>query len=109
MPPPTHIVHDDEFGAAALSFDQRVADHPRARHAVGVADRDRAAVDVELVVRDAEPVAAIDAPGRRTPRSIPTRSMSSILRPCCSNSLGTAKTGPIPISSGAQPATAMPR
>src|SRR5689334_13966160 len=46
--------------AAALAFDQRVAGHPRPAHAVGMPDRDRAAIDVESVVRDAEPVAAID-------------------------------------------------
>ena len=60
MPPPTHIVHDDVLGAAALALDQGVADHARAAHAVGVADRDRAAVDVERVVRDAELVAAVE-------------------------------------------------
>src|SRR5262249_46387580 len=36
-------------------------------------------------------------------------SMSSILRPWRSRSLGTAYTGPMPISSGSQPATAKPR
>src|SRR5882762_10113588 len=51
---------DDEAGATALSLDQRVPDHPRPRHAVGMADRDRAAIDVELVIGDTEPVAAID-------------------------------------------------
>src|SRR5579872_646887 len=51
---------DDELGAAPLSFDQRVPDHPRPRHAIGMANRDRAAIDVQLVVRDAEPIAAID-------------------------------------------------
>ena len=60
MPPPTHMVHDDVPGAAALALDEGVADHAGAAHAVGVADRDRAAVDVELVVRDAELVAAVD-------------------------------------------------
>ena len=51
---------DDIFGAAALAFDQRVAGEARARHAVGVADRDGAAVDVEDVVGDAELVAAVE-------------------------------------------------
>src|SRR5256885_1030964 len=37
------------------------------------------------------------------------RSMSSTLRPWRASSLGTAKTGPMPISSGSQPATAKPR
>src|SRR6185503_13359000 len=35
--------------------------------------------------------------------------MSSILRPCRWRSFGTAYTGPMPISSGSQPATAKPR
>src|SRR5215208_2028554 len=51
---------DDVLGAAALALDEGVADHAGAAHAVGVADRDRAAVDVERVVRDAELVAAVE-------------------------------------------------
>src|SRR5438046_4922309 len=51
---------DDVLGAAAAAFDQRVADEARARHAVGMANRDGAAVHVELVVRDAEAVTAVD-------------------------------------------------
>ena len=35
--------------------------------------------------------------------------ISPILRPFFSSSFGTAKTGPMPISSGSSPATAMPR
>src|SRR6185295_6269082 len=50
---------DDIFGAAALAFDQRVAGHPRAAHAVGMADRDRPAVDVHPVLRDAELLGAV--------------------------------------------------
>ncbi len=52
--------HHDVLDAAPLALDQRMAGQARAAHAVGVADRDRAAVDVELVVVDAEPVAAVD-------------------------------------------------
>ncbi len=37
------------------------------------------------------------------------RPMSSTFRPAFLSSLGTANTGPIPISSGSQPATAKPR
>src|ERR1700722_6918839 len=48
--------HDDIARAAPLAFDQRVPGHARAAHAIGVADRDRAAVDVKLVIVDAEPV-----------------------------------------------------
>src|SRR5262245_14454313 len=51
---------DDVADAAALALDEGVADHPRAAHAVGVADRDGAAVDVEPLHRDAEPVATVD-------------------------------------------------
>src|SRR6266540_4801856 len=36
------------------------ADHARARHAEGMAYRDRAAIDVELLRIDTEPVAAVD-------------------------------------------------
>src|ERR1019366_7352870 len=54
--------HGDDYVlyAAAFSFDEGVAHHAGAAHAVGVADRDGAAVDVELVARDVEPVAAVD-------------------------------------------------
>jgi hypothetical protein len=51
---------DDILGAAALAFDQRRGRSARAGHAVGVADRDRAAVDVEPVVGDAELVLAVE-------------------------------------------------
>src|SRR6516164_10578923 len=37
------------------------------------------------------------------------KSMSSMASPCCLSSLGTANTGPMPISSGSQPATASAR
>src|SRR5260221_11491027 len=52
--------HDDELRAAALAFDQGMACKPRARHAVRVADGDRAAVDVEAVGGNAKLVAAVD-------------------------------------------------
>ena len=68
MPPPMHIVATTRFAPSALAGEQGVADQPLAGHAVGMADGDRAAVDVESVVRDAELVAAVDAPARRTPR-----------------------------------------
>src|SRR6476620_398929 len=51
---------DGVFGAAAAAFDQHVAGHARAAHAVGMADRDGAAVDVEPFLRNAEAVAAIE-------------------------------------------------
>src|SRR5579871_2436934 len=37
-----------------------MADEPRAAHAVGMADGDRAAIDIELVIVDAELVARIE-------------------------------------------------
>jgi hypothetical protein len=52
--------HDAVFRAAPLAFDQQVAGHARARHAVRVADGDRAARHVELVVRNAEFVADVE-------------------------------------------------
>mmetsp|Transcript_21061 Transcript_21061/g.81578 ORF Transcript_21061/g.81578 Transcript_21061/m.81578 type:complete len:451 (-) Transcript_21061:3205-4557(-) len=51
--------HADTLGTAALAFDEGVAGQALARHTVGVADRDRAAVDVELVHRDAQCVGAV--------------------------------------------------
>src|SRR6202171_150053 len=49
-----------ELHAATLALDQSVAGEPRARNAVGVTDRDRAAIHVEAFVGDAELVAAVD-------------------------------------------------
>src|SRR5690348_16738977 len=51
---------DGEFRAAPLALDQRVTREPRAGHAVRVAQRDRAATDVQLVIRDAELVPTVD-------------------------------------------------
>src|SRR5258705_13682436 len=52
--------HDSVFCLATPALDQEVAGQPRACHTVGMADRDRAAIDVQLVPIDAELVAAID-------------------------------------------------
>src|SRR5580692_1125592 len=48
-----------EFRLAAAAFDQSVTGQPRARHPVGMTDRDRAAIDIDLLRVDAEFVAAI--------------------------------------------------
>src|SRR5262249_9301053 len=52
--------HDDLLRAAALPLDERVPDEPRSAHAIRMADGNRAAVDVQTIVRDAEPIAAVD-------------------------------------------------
>src|SRR6266849_336698 len=52
--------HHAVFRFAPPAFDQEVPGQARPRHAIGVADRDRAAIDIELVRIDAELVAAID-------------------------------------------------
>ena len=41
---------DGIFRAASLAFDQRVAGHACAAHAVGMADRDGATIDVEAII-----------------------------------------------------------
>src|SRR5205085_10886862 len=51
---------DGVFGLAPAPLDQGVARQPRSSHAVGMANRDRAAIDVELFRIDPELVAAID-------------------------------------------------
>src|ERR1700730_1981882 len=51
---------DGVFGLAPAALDQRVARQPRSGHAIGMTDRDRTAVHVELFRIDAELVAAID-------------------------------------------------
>ena len=99
---------DDMTRATPLAFDQRVTGHARAAHAVGMADRDCTAVDVELVIVDAEPVAAVDDLDRERFVELPEADVVH-LETMRLSSFGTAKTGPIPISSGSQPATAMPR
>src|SRR3954467_3306727 len=48
-----------QLRAAALAFDERVADQAGARHSARMADRDGAAVHVEALVRDTELVAAV--------------------------------------------------
>src|ERR1700744_3731616 len=50
---------DSILGLAAAAFHQRVTGQPRARHAPGMADRNRTAIDVDLLGIDAELVAAI--------------------------------------------------
>src|SRR5215470_3244761 len=52
--------HHTVFGLAPAALDQKVAGQARPSHTIGMADRDRAAVDVELLRVDAKPVAAID-------------------------------------------------
>src|SRR4051794_9135524 len=49
----------DVLHPATLAFDQRGAGHARAAHAVGMADRDRATVHVQALLRNAELVAAV--------------------------------------------------
>ena len=68
-------------------------------------NRNGTAVDVQSVVRDAQSIAAIqDLTGERLIQfpQVDIIDFQPVL-------FGTANTGPIPISSGAQPATAMPR
>ena len=60
MPPPMHIVTTTYLAPRRLPSISAWPVHARAAHAVGVADRDRAAVDVELLHRDAELVAAVE-------------------------------------------------
>ncbi len=50
-----HVLH-----TAALALDQRVADHARAAHAVGMANGNSAAIDVEFVVVDTQLIAAVN-------------------------------------------------
>ena len=60
--------HNDEFRAAALALDQRVADHASAGHAVWMPDRNGTAVDVEFIVSECPGDRGNTAPDRRTPR-----------------------------------------
>ena len=58
-PPPMHMVTTTRLAPRRLPSISAWPSHARAAHAVGVADRDRAAIDVQPVVRQAEPVAAV--------------------------------------------------
>src|SRR6266446_6591245 len=51
---------DGAPGAAAPSFDQDMAGHTRSAHAKGMADRDRAAVDIETFLGDTKAIAAVE-------------------------------------------------
>jgi hypothetical protein len=99
---------DDALGAAALAFDERVAGQALAGDAVGVAHRDGAAVDVQAVARDAQLVAAIDHLHRERFVQLPQVDVADLQAQLLQH-LGIANTGPMPISSGSQPATAKPR
>src|SRR5277367_5736225 len=52
--------HNGIFGLAAASFDQGMPGQAGPRHAVGMPNRNRSAVDVELFGVDPELVAAMD-------------------------------------------------
>src|SRR5438270_13711275 len=58
--------HGDDrmLRAAPLTLDQDVAGHARPAHAERMPDGDRAAIYVEFVHRNAEPVAAVEHLGR---------------------------------------------
>jgi hypothetical protein len=95
--------HDGVFRAATFAFDQRMAGHAGTRHAIRMPDRNRPAIDVKPFVRDAQLVAAIKHLGRESLVQLPQPDVVDFQ--ARSNNRGTAKTGPMPISSGAQPAT----
>ena len=109
MPPPMHIVTTTRLAPRRLPSISAWPVRRCAGHAVGVADGDGAAVDVEAIVGDAELVAAIDHLHRERFVELPEIDVVDLRRRLRSSSLGTAKTGPMPISSGSQPATAKPR
>src|SRR5699024_3046930 len=53
--------HDHILHAATASLDERMPDQPGSGHAVGMADRDAAAIDVVLLRIDAEAVTAVQS------------------------------------------------
>ena len=74
--------HDAVALALALQLAQQVTCHARARHAEGVSDRDRAAVGVELFVRDVERRVGSTSSCEAKASFSSTMSMSFIVRPC---------------------------
>ena len=58
--------HNAPLGVTSLAFEQEMADAACACHAEGVADRDRAAVDVVLGRIDSEVISAVEALARES-------------------------------------------
>src|ERR1700728_1751128 len=56
---------DDKAHAPPLALDQGMADHARPRHAIGMADRNSAAIDIVAPGVNAEPVPAIERLDRK--------------------------------------------
>src|SRR5947208_1242616 len=52
--------HHHVLRTAAFALDERMAGEARAAHAVGMAERDRPAVDIQLVIGDADALAAVE-------------------------------------------------
>src|SRR5947209_19140335 len=52
--------HDGMLCAAALALDQNMAGHARPAHAERMPNGDRAAVHVQVLLRNAEPVATVE-------------------------------------------------
>lgn len=77
------------------------------RHPVRMADRDRTPVDVEAFHGDAQLVSTEDRLLCKGIVELPQTDVVDI-RPLRSSRRGTAKTGPVSISSGSQSATASP-
>jgi hypothetical protein len=72
-------------------------------------DRYRAAVDIQDLHRYAELTPAIIHLHRECLVQLPQVDVVHFLRPVRSGNLGTANTGPMPISTGLRPSTARPR
>ena len=69
LPPPRQSVAMPRFSVAALQRVEKRRQDTRAARADGVAERDRAAVDVDLVLRRCRARSAPRPPGPKTPRS----------------------------------------
>mgnify|MGYP003694225291 CR=1 FL=1 len=104
-----HIVTTASFAPRRLPSISACPVRRVPRHAVGMADRDRAAVDVEAIVWKPQLVAAVDDLHREGLVQLPQVDVVDRSFPARASSFGTANTGPMPISSGSQPATAKPR
>ena len=91
---------------AAAQLVQQRDDEPRAAHPERMAERDRAAVDVHLLLVEAELADRRRGSATRRPRSARRDRAALASIPARSSSLRTAGIGPMPMTRGSTPATA---
>ena len=105
-PPPMQAVASPRFSAAAPQLERQRQQQARAGHAERMAERDRAAVDVDLVAIEAELL--LDGEILRGERLVDLDEIDVVERQAwpSSSTLRVAGAGPMPISVGSTPTVA---